>query len=243
VTRLTDLARAEGRPAYDASGNVIGRVEQIYLSDTGNHPRWLTLREDAGTPEQVLVPADGATLEEEGLRLPWTREQITTSPRLSLDQHLGPAEEARLYEHYGIEPTSVGRHAAQGEGGVLDGDEASLTLSEERVVADTEEVTRRVRLRRYVTTEVQTIEVPLKRERLAIERVTDETATPEVIEDITLREERVVSVQTETFAVEDVQIGKEVVTEERRLTVEVAREHLDIDADPGVVRGPDEGSA
>jgi stress response protein YsnF len=239
---LSDLARVQGQPAYDASGEAIGSVEDVYLSDSSNEPKWVTVASEEGTPGHLFVPVEGAAVEGDGLRLPWSREQLLGSPRMSADQHLGPTEEAALHRHYAVEPGRPrGQHAdADREVGSAEGEEAVVLLSGERLVTDTEEVTHRVRLRRYVTTEVETVEVPLKRERLAIERVVDDRAEPQLIEELLLRAERVVSVETETVAVEEFQVAKEVVTEEKRLTVEVAREQLDIDADVGVVAKSDD---
>ncbi len=97
----------------------------------------------------------------------------------------------------------------------------------------------RARLRRYVVTENETFTVPVRKEKLVVERVpagdaaTDPIEGPdasEVIEEITLREERVV-VGKETVAVEQVRVGKQEVTEEQEITEQVRRERADLDVD------------
>jgi stress response protein YsnF len=235
VITLSDLARLHGQAARDSSGEVVGRIEQIYLSDSSNEPEWVTLAADAGDAGdagEAFVPVQGAEIEGDELRLPWTRGQVVASPRVPVDAHLSPADEAQLVRHYGVDLTST-RDRSTEEPEREAGGETVTTLSGERVNVETEEVIRRLRLRRYTTTEMHTVEVPLKRERLAIERVVEEGSTPEVLQEFTIREERVVSVQTEAFAVEDVQVAKDAVTEETRLAVEVARERIDLETEEG----------
>lgn len=245
MIKLSELARVQGRPAHDSAGEPIGTVDQIYMSDDETEPRWVTVRDASDENRQHFAPVEGADVTEAGLRLAWSRAHVLASPPVAAVEHIGPTAEAALFEHYALGADhDHGRHAAPPEppklGEVVrDTGEAAVTLFGERPVTGTEEVTRQLRLRRYVVTETETIEVPVKRERLAIERVIDAAGGTEVVDEFTLREERVVSVRTETFAVEDVHIDKAVVTEEEQVTVEVSRERLDVDAEPTLVSDPD----
>lgn len=133
--------------------------------------------------------------------------------------------------------------------------EAVVTRSEERLSVGTERVaTGRVRLRKYVVTEVQTIQVPVTREEVRLERVPitpgeegDLTGEPRELGDeeasIVLTEERAV-VTKETVPVERVRLEKDVVTEQRQVSEEIRKEevemHTDADAagrvgDPGTL--------
>lgn len=244
---LSDLARAQGRNAYDSAGEPLGTVDQIYMSDVSDDPRWVTVTGAPGSSAQLFAPVVGARVTDEGLRLAWPKADVLASPQLAADEHIDAEAEARLSEHYGRDrsrepgPDAAGQvedqeplyDAAQGIERSADGDDMRVTLMEERAVTGIEQGTRRLRLRRYVVTDVETIEVPLKRERLAIERVSDVEGEAEVMEEITLREERVVRVETDTFVVEDVHIAKTVVEEEEQVTVDLAREYLDIGAPEG----------
>ena len=91
--------------------------------------------------------------------------------------------------------------------------------------------------------------VPVSKEKLVIERVPAEgTATTggisdvgEQVEEITLREERVV-VGKETVAVEQVRVGVQEVTEEQEVTETVRRERVELeDATEHGVHGLPEG--
>ena len=230
---LSDLARVQGRPAYDSSGEPLGTVDQIYMSDFSDEPRWVTVTGAPGSAAQLFAPVAGARVSDDGLRLAWSRDDVLASPQVAADEHIDAAAETRLSEHYGsVRSSTEGRPADEhdqtpGEDADVAGEDRPMTLSGERAVPGTEQITRRLRLRRYVVTDVETVEVPLKRERLAIERVSDVDGTTHVVDEFTLREERIVEVRTETVAVEDVRIAKTVVEEEEQVAVEMARERLD----------------
>lgn len=109
-------------------------------------------------------------------------------------------------------------------------------LREERLVADTETVEAgRARLRKHVVTEKQTIEVPVTREELVVERtpleggerVVDDGPLQEGTEEIVLHEERPV-ISKETVATEKVNIGTREVTETKQVAAEVGKETVEV---------------
>jgi uncharacterized protein (TIGR02271 family) len=119
-------------------------------------------------------------------------------------------------------------------------DEA-MTRSEEELRVGTETRERgRARLRKHVTTETQQVTVPVQREEVRVERepITDanlEAATsgPVISEEeheVTLREEEVV-VSKRAVPKERVRLGTETVTEERQISEEVRKEHIEVDGD------------
>jgi uncharacterized protein (TIGR02271 family) len=127
--------------------------------------------------------------------------------------------------------------------GVNRGDDA-MTRSEERLnVGTQQEQVGKARLRKYVVTEQQQVNVPVSREEVRLERepVTeanrgDAFDGPDITEsehEVTLRAERPV-VDTETVPVERVRLGKETVTEEQTVGGEVRKERIEADL-------PDEG--
>lgn len=111
-----------------------------------------------------------------------------------------------------------------------------IRLHEERLRVNKERVqTGEIGLRKEVVTETQEIEVPVEKERVTIERrAVDETADPgynfdETSEEIRIpiHEERV-TVDKETVATEEVEINRENVTENQRVSEEVRKERLDV---------------
>jgi len=115
----------------------------------------------------------------------------------------------------------------------------AMTRSEERVRAGTEKVEAgRARLRKYVVTEQQQVNVPVTREEVRVERepITDENrgaaldgpALSEEEHEVVLTEERPV-VQTEAVPVERVRLSKEQVQDEQTVTADVRKEVIDTD--------------
>jgi uncharacterized protein (TIGR02271 family) len=122
----------------------------------------------------------------------------------------------------------------------------AMTRSEEELRVGTEKVERgRARLRKYVTTEEQTVTVPVTREEVRVERepITDANrgdavSGPDITEsehDVVLHEERPV-VATEVRPVERVRLEKETVTDEQQVSGEVRKEHIDFEDESGTRR-------
>jgi uncharacterized protein (TIGR02271 family) len=118
------------------------------------------------------------------------------------------------------------------------GDDA-MTRSEERLRAGTQtHEAGRARLRKYVVTEQQQVEVPVRREEVRLERepITETnrgpaTSGPDITEsehEVTLHEERPV-VETEAVPVERVRLGKETVQDTERVQGEVRKEQIEFD--------------
>lgn len=111
----------------------------------------------------------------------------------------------------------------------------TMTRSEEHLQVGTEErETGRARLRKYVTTEYEQTSVPLRRERVRVERVpiTEEERQHARDEDFVeseremiLHEDRPV-VGRETVPVERVRMDKETVTADETVAGDVRREHV-----------------
>jgi uncharacterized protein (TIGR02271 family) len=118
-------------------------------------------------------------------------------------------------------------------------DDNAMTRSEERLNVGTErEQVGRARLRKYVVTEQQQVNVPVQREEVRLDRepITDTNrdsavAGPDLTEsehEVTLHAERPV-VDTETVPVERVRLGKETVTDEQTVGGDVRKERIEAD--------------
>ncbi|GAB2625113.1 PRC and DUF2382 domain-containing protein [Kocuria himachalensis] len=108
---------------------------------------------------------------------------------------------------------------------------------EERLhVGKEQRETGRARLRKYVVTENETVDVPLEREEVRVERTplngTEATAGTIGEEDVevTLHEERPV-VAKETVGVEKVGLEKETVRDTERVDAEVRKEQVEVETD------------
>ena len=143
--------------------------------------------------------------------------------------------------------TSLGARAESGPDSVSDSDPADgdgdgdgdgVTLSAQQLHADTERVpTSRARLRKYVVTRMETVEVPVSREEVRLERepISEEEAASmpagEIGEsdlEMILYEERVV-VTKQTVPVERIRVATDTVTDTRTVSEEVQAEQVEFD--------------
>jgi len=150
----------------------------------------------------------------------------------------------RSFDDTRVGDSGVGEAGAVGRDTSGPATDDSMTRSEERLNVGTQsQETGRARLRKYVTTEQQTVNVPVTREEVRIERepitegnVGDAMSGPDISEEeheVTLHEERPV-VEKEAVPVERVRLSKEQVTDQESVTDEVRKEQIETD---GVDRG------
>jgi uncharacterized protein (TIGR02271 family) len=252
-----DVRRLEGATAFDRTGEKIGKVGQLYVDDATGEPAWVTVSTGWFGMSESFVPLKGADFEGDDIRLAYDKDTVKDAPRVDAGVSLEPDREQELDRHYKLgawQGAKGGKHgkAAQERGktererGKFD-TEHKMTLSEERLAAGKERVEAgRARLRKYTTQHTETVEVPVTKENLVVERTPASGKAKshpiedsgEKVEDITLHEERPV-VGKETVPVEDVHVGKQQVTETERVSGEVRKEHADVDvnAPKGRARG------
>ena len=126
----------------------------------------------------------------------------------------------------------------------------AMTRSEERVRTGTEtQEAGRARLRKYVVTEQQQVNVPVTREEVRVERepitdanvgkATDGPTLSEEEHEIVLNEERPV-VTTEAVPVERVRLSKDQVQDEQSVNVDVRKEQIDMEGDADTGRSRDD---
>ena len=116
-------------------------------------------------------------------------------------------------------------------------DDNEVIRHEERLrVGKERQETGRARLRKYVVTEHETVDVPVQREEVRVERtpldgteVTGGTIGEDTVE-VALHEERAV-VAKETVGVEKIELEKETVRDTERVDAEVRKEQVEIDTD------------
>lgn len=283
-----DIDRILQSTAFDADGNKIGQVGEIYLDDQTSEPTFVAVNTGLFGLAQTLVPLRGHRWDGEDLVLPYDKDLIKDAPRVEATEHLSEQEQDELFRYYenagayrdaegtaGVGADRGDTEVREGfgtdtdvredrvfdvdaEGGVdaretdttrdafADGtvteDGASMTRSEEHLNVGTEQVeTGRVRLRKYTTTEQEQVNVPVTKEKVVVERH-DVDGRPaagidanadEQVEEIVTREERPV-IDKETVAVEEVNVGKETVTEQQTVSDEVRKEHIEVEGAEGV---------
>ena len=249
-----------GRNAVDPRGDKIGTVGQVYVNDQTGQPDWITVNTGLFGMKENFAPLAGSTFNGDDLVLPFDKSVVKDSPDVADSAHLDLDEQEALYAYYrqylGAPNTGAGGYeqdiSAREDTGYRQGTgdatgyrtsgpntDDAMTRSEEQLQVGTEQVEAgRARLRKYVVTEQQTVQVPVTREEVRVERepVTDANrdaalAGDQITEDeheVVLRAEQPV-VTTEAVPVERVRLGTETVTEQQSVTGEVRKEQIEVD--------------
>jgi uncharacterized protein (TIGR02271 family) len=190
----------------------------------------------------------------DSVQVPYDKQQVTDAPSMEADGSLSQDEEAELYRHYGLDYSEHRSDSGLPAGTVDDAPDDrdtvgrdtsgpttdhAMTRSEEELRVGTETRERgRARLRKYVTTEQQTVTVPVQREEVRVERepITDATldaatsgpAISEEEHEVTLHEETPV-VEKRVVPRERVRMDTETVTDDRQVSEEVRKEQIEVD--------------
>jgi uncharacterized protein (TIGR02271 family) len=222
-----------GRIMVDADGDKIGTIESIYVDDQSGEPEWALVHTGLFGTRSTFVPLAQASPSGDQVQVPYHKQLVKDAPNLDPDGHLSEREEQQLWRHYGLDYADSGRDTS---GPTTD--EAMTRSEEELRVGTTQRERGRARLRKYVVTEAQQVTVPVQREEVRIERepITDAnldaaTSGPAISEEeheVTLREEEPV-VEKRAVPKERVRLDTETVTEERQVSDEVRKEHIDVE--------------
>jgi uncharacterized protein (TIGR02271 family) len=260
-----DLDRLNDTTAYAEDGEKIGTVDTVYVDDETGEGTFVLVNTGMFGMRSSFVPLEGASLNGDELRVPFSKETVKDAPNLDPDDgHIEPAQEQELFRYYGLSysggaDTDTHRTSPrQGADAPTDDRDRSrdrtsgdtgdaMTRSEEELEVGTQQrETGRVRLRKHVVTENVTKTVPVQREEVHVERepitdgnVDDATSGPELTEDehvVTLHEEEPV-VQKRTVPKERVRVDKDVHTDQEQVSEEVAHEEIDL-VDEDATSGP-----
>ncbi|WP_327119545.1 PRC and DUF2382 domain-containing protein [Nocardia sp. NBC_01730] len=177
---MTDMLDALiGSAVYDPGGDKIGKVKRVYIDNDSGSPTWVAVstglfRDDA------LVPLAGAQHQWDAgaLQVQVKKDVVKTAPNLAQNGMISPEAELELFDHYDIDPNRSGwntfemqprRAASPAQGRQRPGN--GMVRPEERLDLGTEqEIAGRARVRRYIETEEQTVEVPTSREEVQVDR-------------------------------------------------------------------------
>lgn len=92
-----------GNTAYDADGDKLGKVGQLFLDDQTGRPEFVTVNTGLFGNNETFIPVSDASFDGERLTLPFDKAKIKGAPNVDADGgHLDQAEEQVLYEYYGM---------------------------------------------------------------------------------------------------------------------------------------------
>jgi uncharacterized protein (TIGR02271 family) len=240
----------QGRTMVDPAGDKLGTIDAIYLDDETGQPEWATVTRGLFSAKAAFVPLAQAQDTGDSIQVPYDKQQVIDAPAMQADGQLSQDDEAELYRHYGLDygehRSDSGLPAGTPDDRDIVGRDTSgpttddaMTRSEEELRVGTETRERgRARLRKYVTTEQQTVTVPVQREEVRVERepITDAnldaaTSGPAISEEeheVVLHEEEPV-VEKRAVPRERVRLDTETVTDERQVSEEVRKEQIQVD--------------
>lgn len=249
--------------AFDNNGDKLGEVQEVFVDDHSGKPTFVEVKHGLFGMSSSLVPLKGHRLQGDDLQLAFDKDRIKDAPNVDADQGLTPEEQNRIFEHYGVgsaqdQTDYVANNSRDDRAGVVGGaathrdenrtdvadrdrvaGDNSIIRSEEQLDVHKEQVqSGKARLRKYVVEDTETVEVPVTREEVRVERTPISEADAanfrgEIGEDeasVVLNEERV-DVTKKTVPVEKVNLAKEQVTETERVTETLAKERIETDAD------------
>lgn len=234
MERMTTM---QGAPVYDADGDKIGTVEEIFYDEQTNVPEWIGIGTGFFGTKRVLVPVAGATASDGGVTVRYPKDQVKDAPDLDSDEISQETEEA-LYAYYGLDYSERRSETGLPEGGSEGGTGRGETVTrheEELAVGKRQAEAGRVRLRKWVETQPVHEEVELRRETARIERepinqpVSGGTIGEEEIE-VPLRAEEAIA-EKRTVAKERVGIDKEVESARETVTDELRKERVEVEGD------------
>jgi uncharacterized protein (TIGR02271 family) len=258
-----DQARTlQGKTMLGSDGEKLGTIDTLYADREDGHPTFATVNTGLFGSKTSFVPLEKAEVRGDDLVVPYDKDLVKDAPGIDPDAELSPEEEDRLYTHYGVgggtaattttgttdtttgtttgrtdTTTGTDRGAGYDTSGPTTDD--AMTRSEEHLQVGTQKTEAgRARLRKYVTTETETVQVPVSKERVTVDRepitdgnvgnATDGPAISEEEHEVVLHEEKPV-VAKEAVPVERVRMGKEQVTEDVTVSEEVRKEQIDAD--------------
>lgn len=89
-----------GQDVIDNEGGKIGKLGQVYTDDQGQ-PQFITVQTGLLGTKESFIPWDSVRMDEQGLRVPFTKNQVKDSPSIEANGELSLSEEQTLYSHYG----------------------------------------------------------------------------------------------------------------------------------------------
>jgi uncharacterized protein (TIGR02271 family) len=254
---IEQMQQLRGADVISSEGETIGTVEEIFMDYETHLPEWVGIGSGFLGTKRVLVPVEGATLGDESLTVPYSKEQVSGSPEVDSDE-ISQELERDLYAYYGLGysesrsgtglPTggpSVGEEdiadtglpagAPDSPGDTTTGPPSVTRSEEELAVGRRDAVAGRARLRKWVETEPVEASVELRRETAHVERqpldqpVTGAEIGEEEV-DLTLHREEAV-VQKQAVAKERITLEKDVEVETETVRDDVRREHVEVETD------------
>ena len=110
-----DVPNWRGRDVIDQNGLAVGVISDIYVDDVTGRPEWAAVKPGLFSHRLTFVPLSQATLHGQRVQVPYRQSHIHEAPNIHPDGHLTADEEARLYQHYGLDYSPASPSGAASE--------------------------------------------------------------------------------------------------------------------------------
>jgi sporulation protein YlmC with PRC-barrel domain len=155
-----DVPNWRGRDVIDQNGYAVGVISDIYADEVTGRPEWAVVKTGLFSHRVTFVPLSQASLHGLRVQVPYHQSHIHDAPNIDPDGHLSADEEARLYQHYGLDYSPVAQGTApagtSGPAGPSGADSEFIVPATDKVDEEASGGTRegrRLRLRRHVAAE------------------------------------------------------------------------------------------
>jgi hypothetical protein len=98
-----DIREWRGHDVVDPDDHKIGELEAVYVDTSTDLPAFGTVRVGIPTRHRlVFVPLAQATVGPGYLKVAYDRKQVKDAPSIGTDGELPAADEAAVFQHYGL---------------------------------------------------------------------------------------------------------------------------------------------
>ena len=226
-------------------GSKLGTIADIHVDRETQVPEWALVKTGLLKSGSNFVPLKEATAQGSDILVPYSSDQVKSSPGVDPDGELSQQEGAELYRHYGLDYSEQSSDSGLPEGNTgQEGYDTSgpstddaMTRSEEELrIGKSQREKGRARLKKYVVTGLVTETVPVQREEVRLERepITDSnidqaTTGADITDEeheVVLQEEQVVT-EKRTVPKERFRLSKDTITEEQQVSEQVRKEQIE----------------
>ena len=142
-----DVPNWRGRDVIDQNGYAVGVIADLYVDEVTGRPEWAAVKTGLFSHRVTFVPLSQAALHGLRVQVPYEQRHLHYAPNIDPDGNLSADEEARLYQHYGLDYDPASPSGADSE---------FIVPATDKVDEEAPEGTRergRRRLRRHVAAE------------------------------------------------------------------------------------------
>ncbi|MGO4690772.1 PRC-barrel domain-containing protein [Glaciibacter sp. 2TAF33] len=116
----SNIGGMSGAPVNGPDDRKIGTVGQVFVDPETGMPNWITVHTGLFGRRESFVPLDGATWDNEVIRVAIDKDIIKDAPRIDAGEPLTPENEAALYRYYTAQATdAAGNGGDNGNDGVM----------------------------------------------------------------------------------------------------------------------------